>query len=507
MAQIIVIRLVVLITILSVPFASSVCQQDSNEGKKKIEILHTDLMTGSGEMRRLLGNVRFKHKETFMNCDSAHFYPNKDFVEAYSSVHIFKGDTLHLYGEYLLYDSESEFAYISDSVILVDNKTTLYTDHIDYDLRKETAKYTNGGKIINEDNTLTSIIGIYHTDKEVFNFKDSVVLVNPDYTMYSDTLEYHTITETSYFLGPSRVTGDSLDARCKRGWYDTKNEISLLLDDAFIDNKKQIVTGDSLYYESEKGFGTAYYDVTIRDSEQDIIVKGNESWYYRDPERFMITDSAQFIQVNDDDFLFLHADTLRSFTIADTARDYRLVKAYYGCRVYSEDLQAKCDSLAYSFKDSVIRLYQDPVIWSDANQLFADSMLLITKNQQMHKMELYNNAFVIEQVDSSRYNQLKGRNLYGYFEDNKLQKIEIRGNSEKIYFAVEENELVGVDRSTCVNMDIYIDDGKIKEIYMLDSPQGTLDPPEFKLPSLRRLENFSWHEAIRPKNRYDIFRK
>ena len=122
-------------------------------------------------------------------------------------------------------------------------------------------------------------------------------------------------------------------------------------------------------------------------------------------------------------------------------------------------------------------------------------------------MELYNNSFVIEEVDSARYNQLKGKNLTGYFSDNKLTKIEIRGNSEKIYFAVEENELVGVDHSTCVNMDIYIEDGKISDIYMLESPEGTLDPPLYVNPSERRLEGFQWLEAVRPKDRFDIFRK
>ncbi|MFO7852872.1 MAG: OstA-like protein [Bacteroidota bacterium] len=507
MAQVKVIRGTWLIALFILPLSIMSAQEAEREGKKKIEILHADLMANRGEMRQLLGNVRFKHKESFMTCDSAHFYPQKNLVEAYSKVHIYKGDTLHLYGEYLLYDSEAEFAYVTDSVILIDNETVLNTDYIEYDMVNETAVYTNGGKIINQDNVLTSKIGIYYTEKEIFNFKDSVVLVNPDYTMYADTLQYNTINEVAYFLGPSEVIGDSLYARCNRGWYDTKNEVSLLLDDAFIDNEVQLVSGDSLYYENENGYGTAHYNVTITDKEQDIIVKGNNSWYYQKPERFMITDSAQFIQENEGDSLFLHADTLRSITIIDSTMNYRLVRAYYGGRIYSADIQAKCDSLSYSFRDSVIRLYYSPVLWSEANQLFADSMALITKNKQMHKMELYNNSFVIEEVDSTRYNQLKGRNLYGYFRDNKLYKIEIRGNSEKIYFAIDEYELVGVDQSTCVDMDIYIEDGKIKEIYMMENPEGTLDPPLYTQPSLRRLENFSWYEAIRPKNRYDIFRK
>lgn len=507
MAEVNVIRLLVLIAASVLPLSLITAQEKTEDNaKKKVEIHHTDLMTNQGSMKRLLGNVRMKHKETFMTCDSAHYFEN-NLVEAYSKVHIYKGDSLHLYGEYLLYDANSEFAHIRDSVILIDNETTLYTNKIDYDIANEKAMYDTGGKIINKDNTLTSIIGTYYTVDEIFHFKDSVKLVNPDYEMFSDTLKYNTITEIAYFLGPSRVIGDSLNAKCNRGWFDTKNETSLLLDSAYVNNLVQIVNGDSIYYDSNTGFGTANYNVTISDLENDIIVKGDKSWYTKDPEKFMITDNAQFIQINDDDNLYLHADTLRSVIITDSIADYRLVRAYYGCRIFSDGLQSKCDSLSYSFQDSVIKLYYKPVLWSDENQLFADSVSLFTKNSAMDKMELYNSTFIIEKVDSSRYNQLKGNMLIGYFTENKISKIEMRGNSEKIYFAIEENALVGVDQSTCEDMDIYFEDGKMKLIYLLANPEGTLDPPLHIRPSLKKLTDFQWYEALRPKNRYDIFRE
>ena len=57
------------------------------------------------------------------------------------------------------------------------------------------------------------------------------------------------------------------------------------------------------------------------------------------------------------------------------------MRAYHGCRIFSKDLQAKCDSLSYSFQDSVIRLYKSPVLWSEENQLTSDSMAIFTKNQ------------------------------------------------------------------------------------------------------------------------------
>jgi lipopolysaccharide export system protein LptA len=540
MAKINAMKFLLVVFLVSIPFSLSHSQGENSTRKRKVEILHSDLMASQDSFRRLIGNVSLKHKEMFMTCDSAHYFESANLVKAYSNVHILKGDTLHLYGDHLIYDSAREEAEVIDSVILIDNNSTLYTDHLFYDMNTEIAYYSSGGRILNEENVLTSIIGKYFTETEIFHFKDSVVLVNPDYTMYADTLEYDTTTEIAYFLGPSEVVGDSIYVKCDLGWYDTRNEKSLLMFDAMVDNKKQVVTGDSLYYENDKGYGTAYYDVTISDMTRDIIVKGNKAWYYRDPERFMMTDSAQFIQTRDEDFLYLHADTLwsvtRTYTVAldtvsspdsilnhgndpdmidqtflkkestDSIVEYRLLRAYYGSRIYSDGLQAKCDSLAYSFKDSVIRMYSDPVIWSDDNQLSSDSLFLFMKNNKMDHMELYNNAYVVEEVDTTRYQQIKGKNLTGYFRDNSIYKIEVKGNGENIYYAIEEEELVGVNQSTCASMDIYLEDGKIERIIFLKNPDGSLDPPMFKTPSSRKLDNFAWFKLLRPLNRWDIFR-
>ena len=114
--------------------------------------------------------------------------------------------------------------------------------------------------------------------------------------------------------------------------------------------------------------------------------------------------------------------------------------------------------MAYSFQDSVIRLYFEPMIWSDENQMTADSIALFTKNMNPDRLELYNSAFVVSQVDSLRFDQLKGRNLTGYFNDNELTKIFINGNGETIYFLVEGDALIGVNKATSSTIEILFED-------------------------------------------------
>jgi lipopolysaccharide export system protein LptA len=487
--------------------------EETRPGRKAIHLKNADVDfierdSAGKDWHRLLGNVSFLHNNVILTCDSAHYLPDKNQVTSYQRVHIKQGDTLDLYSDYLFYDGKSETALAKGNVELIDKETHLYTDTIDYDVRNEIARYNYGGRITNGDNTLTSIVGIYYVAESLFHFKDSVKIVNPDYVMTADTMDYNSNTQISYFTGPTEMNGDSIYLFCERGWYDTKNDLTTIWQNALIDNKKQIVNGDSLYFDNVSGYGQAFGNVVIQDTSNKIVVVGEYSWYYKNPERFLITDRAVFIQVSGRDSLFLHADTITSETVIDTTSiSYRLMKAYHGCRIYSADLQSKCDSLSYSFRDSVIRLYTEPVIWSDENQLTADSMAVFTKDRKTDRLELYSSAFITSKVDSIRFNQIKGRSLTGYFRNNELYKIDITGNGESIYYLVDENQVTGVNQSKCVNIEIYLEKGKLTEIYENKEPEGTIDPPQPLIPKELRLKGFSWLSDLRPRDRNDIFRK
>jgi hypothetical protein len=183
------------------------------------------------------------------------------------------------------------------------------------------------------------------------------------------------------------------------------------------------------------------------------------------------------------------------------------MRAFHGCRIFSRDLQAKCDSLSYSFRDSVIRMYRAPVIWSEENQLTSDSIALFTKKRQADRMELYSSAFVVSQVDDSRFNQIKGRSLTGFFKDNELYKINVEGNGETVYYLLDGDEIIGVNQARCSRIEIFVTDGEITEINEYQNPEGVIDPPSKVNPETLRLEGFSWLDLIRPKKMMDIFRK
>lgn len=492
----------VFIFVFSISHSSS-AQKD----KTKIEILHSNTLEHNSsmgaELKRLIGEVELKHEDIFMSCDSAYLYSRNNMVKAYSNVYIRRADTLHLYGDFLKYTGSDKLAIIRQNVSLIDKNTELNTEFLDYDLNKDLGYYFKGGIIYSDENTLKSKNGDYFAKKKEFFFKNNVKIVNPDYTILGDSMKYNTQSEISYFIGPSEVIGDTSYIYCEDGWYNTKTDISKLKINALVKSKGQTVKGDSIYYEKKNGYGQAYNNVEISDTSKDIIIKGNFSEYYERPEKFYVTDSALFIQLTNTDSIYVHADTLRSFK--DSTQKYRTVTAYYNSKMYKDDFQGKCDSMVYSFRDSVIHLYNDPVLWSDNNQLTADSIAIYTKNGQIDYLEMFNNSFIITREDSIRFNQIKGDDMVAFFRENELYRINVKGSGETIYFSKEDEEIIGINQAICSNIIIFIEDKEISQISFLVKPDGIMNPPDDKDPSELKLDGFRWLGSFRPLSRWDIF--
>jgi len=479
---------------------------------KKIELLNADFIDYDEqllgkEIKRLTGNVAFKHDNAVLKCDSAYFNSLRNNVVMYSHVHINFGDTIDLWGDSIRYYGNTKIAQVRNNVKLKNKNAILTTDSMNYDRNLNMGYYFNWLKIKDGDNSLVIKWSYYFALLKDFVAVKNVILTNPKYHMYSDSLRYNIQTELTSFYGPSKIVGDSNLIYCENGWYNTKTEISQFNKNAYLISKAQTIKADSLYYDRNKGYGKAYKNVEIIDTSANIILLGNFGYYYESPEQAMLTDSAVFINFNNNDSLFLHADTLRTNTLTDSIGIYKLTKAYNHVKLFKTDMQGSCDSLTYSFCDSIIKLFNMPVMWSEVHQLTAKIIEIHTKNNEADYIVLQDAAFIISQEDTIRFNQIKGKNMIGYIKDKELMRIEVDGNGESVYFPKDNNELIGANKAESSKMTIYLDEGKVSKILFLTKPTAVLHPID-ELPATDLLlANFHWYKQIRPMKKEDIFSK
>lgn len=491
-------------------------------GGKQINLKHANTLKGAGKgkYQRLIGEVVFEHQGMVMTCDSAHFFQEANTLEAYSRVHISQGDSINCWGDLLKYDGNSRRAELTKNVRMTDGDMTLTTDAIAYDMANKTASYVSGGKIVSQSNTLTSQIGIYSTEGKAFSFKKNVVLLNPQYTMHCDTLVYMPVSKVSYFHGPTTIkaTNNSNTIYCENGFYDTNADICQFQKNARIVTQTQELKGDSIWYNRKIGLGKAMKNVEIIDTSQNLTIRGDLAIHEDKTDMSLVTGHALYIQSFDNDSLFLHADTLKSITLHDTAETKsskkdtvqkelpRIVIGYHNVSFFKTDLQGRCDSLVWTSVDSTMHLYGEPVLWSGGSQLTAEKISIRIADGKIMQLDMDNSAFIISKEDSTRFNQIKGKHMTGYFRDNELYKIDVEGNGQTLYYAKDNGMLIGVNRADCKRLSISIKDNDVQAISFYEKPEATLYPPLDLPPKEALLKDFNWREGEQPMSVGDLFK-
>lgn len=484
---------------------------NAQQQEKRIELLNADILEGDEKLgknaARLIGNVRFKHEDAIMFCDSAYRFSEENRFDAFGNVRIVQNDSLSITGNKLVYTGKNSMAVMQQNVVMNDGKMTLRTSELQYNLNTSQAVYSSGAEITDADNKLTSKRGIYHSPSKMLFFRDSVKLDNPRYSLNADSLKYQTATKTAFFTGYTIIESKASDSSwiyCTHGWYETETGKSWFGKNSYIVSGEQTLYADSLFYDSRAMTANAFHNIKIFDSPNKAVVTGRQAWYDENKRYSIITYQAMMAQQMDNDSLFLHADTLVAKW--DSTNTHREWHAYRHCRIFKSDLQAKTDSLVYHSTDSLFRMYGEPVIWSSSNQLTSDSVYILTANSKIDKMLLFNSAFISSEVDSVRYDQIRGRNMTGYFLNSKLHLIEVEGNGQSIYHVKNrKGRITGVNRADCTDMSIVIKDDKVSGIKLYQSPEATLFPIAETKPEEFRLKGFSWQVEKRPINKEDIF--
>ena len=447
---------------------------------------------------KVSGNVLFSQKGTRIYGDSAFFFKKQNLVKIFGHVRVLEGDSITITGGTLIYQGNEKLAQMKDNVVYRDPSMTLTTDYLDYDMIQHLAYYYEDGRLVTDGNTLTSKKGYYDTEARFASFKDSVVLKNPDYMVEADTFQFNTVTEVAYFLGPTLITakdGTVLNAD-NGGEYQTKQDVSSFLG-AAIETSEYFLYGDELFSDKNEEFYTATSNVSAVSKENDVIINGDYGKYWKDQGVIKVYGNALMKQIYVKDTLFLSADTLVHLEDSVPAKERLL--AFHNVRIFKPDLQGKADSMSFRTADSIIYLYDDPVLWNDNNQMESDTISLEIANGQIDKMYLDTKAFVTSLAVDEYFNQVKGRKMIAFFNNSQLRQVDVNGNGESIYFELEEGDslVVGMNKVLCSDMRLKFIEQNIENITFY-SPDGSFVPFHEIRPDGLKLDGFTWREYERP---------
>lgn len=455
------------------------------------------------------GPVHIVHDGVDMWCDQALVYFKENFVKAYGKVLVKQGDTIEMRSNYGEYNGNTSMAFAAGAVNLKEPSSSLESDTLYFDRMKQEAYYRSGGLVRDTSSVLTSRRGRLFTETKKYEFSGQVVIENPEYTVRSPRLDFYSESGLAYLYGTSTIESPSSTIYCDRGYYNTRINKGHFVKNSRVDYNQRILYGDSIYFDRAQGFASATNNIKLIDSANQMVVRGHYAEVFKQKDSVYITNRAVAVSVQEQDSVYIHADTLR----VTGPSEQRMIKGFYGARMFKpgnsiEDrTSGRCDSIVVLQELGLTKMIGRPVLWTGDQQITGDTIHLIQdlERDELDSLKVYDNAFMIQE-DVEGYNQVKGAQLVGLFTENKLDTIDVIKNSQVVYYSRDDKqELVGINNTVASSMQLYVKQNKIKGIRFINKVPGKVYPPSEFPENARILPGFIWRGDERLFFQEDLF--
>lgn len=449
-------------------------------------------------------------------------------------------DTTQLTSKRGYYYVDEQVAYFKDSVVVIDPQFQLRSDTLKFNMDTKVVTFLGPTLIVNDSSKIYCEGGFYDTENNLAEFTINAQYKNGEQQAVADTIryngekkEYSLSGNAEFEEGKRKATADLIvyneekDVTFLSGnadfrdstqhivadqiIYDAKNETYSTKGRSLISDPPQILEADAVDFTEEDGLGIATGNVVWRDTAAQITIRCDLAEYSEETNYLKASGGRGgrplLITMMDGDSLFMTSDTLLSFP-QDTLNpdSTRVLIAYNDVRVFKSDLQAISDSLIYSTKDSLFHFYFSPFIWSDTSQFSADTVDMLLTDDKIDRIFLRNRAFIINSPDQIFFNQVKGKNITARFREEQLREMDVNGNAESVYYALDDaGGYVGVNKTICSDMLLFFGNNEVEKIKFYSQPKAQLLPMKQVDHTALRMEGFNWETKFRPFTFDDLF--
>lgn len=520
------------------------------------------------DIRRVTGPAQFLHNNTLIICDTAIWDLKQNVVDAIGNVKIIQGKTILSGDKvHYLADSSLAQVRGSLVELLDKDSNRLRTNYLDYNTKDSIAYFYNGGSMMDKSGkVIESFYGYYHSKIERFKFLQKVEMTTDSMVLKSDSLAYWSAVNRVDFLGSTYAWQEDGFLSAMSGWYDRDKEHYNFERSAYLLNKENEVWAERILYMNDSSRAELFNNVQILDTAQSMIIFSDYAKYRGEPvyAELYKNPSIAYYSIEDGvkDTLFFAADTIKYKTVSrnsvdslsykaflkryqeskrdpiaemygkkvstppplkkgeeveieitaeetaveETAKDtlYRYIDANKNVRFFRSNLQGRSDSLSFNSIDSIIRLYKNPVIWSEDNQFTSDSIQIVISEKRLKKADLMSNAFVISKEDSIHFNQIKATDISAYFQNGELSRFDAFGGVSVLFFIAEDSIITTMNQKESRAMKAIIQDKQISKVWYYENVQSDAYPIIDLDKSKKRLRGFKLRLSERPLSRLDV---
>lgn len=494
---------------------------------EKVKLIHSDFFQKTPEKYAgnpfFSGNVQFNHQGSVLTADVVILYQEQNFVKAIGNVKLQNADGSVITAGEMEYDGNSQKGIARKNVVLTDPKQTIKTETLYYDRLANQAYFNTGGTISDATNVMYTKSANYNLNTKLIDFTGNVKITNPEYIVEGSNIKQNQNTNTAEFFGPTTITNRQNPAHyvyTERGTYQMNSKEVYLNKNSRIHYQGKILTGDLLYFNQFTGFGKGTGNVTLRDPKENRYIKGGYGEIYEKKDSAMMTEKPYAVKILEKDSMYFSADRILAYQKAGesaAAEKKSFLRAYRKARMFKSNIQLRADSLTFNETDGVMHLFGTPIAWSGAKQVTGDKIeaYFDTENEYIDSLKVIGNAFAISKADSlnlkDEFNQVKGKLMTVYYENNEVRLAKVIGNAQAITYADDQNEKtkkverIGVSLSTCGTIEAAFEESQV-QILSCNIGANTDIYPMSKISREKRFfPDFNWNTKDRLRKWEDIF--
>ncbi len=280
-------------------------------------------------IRRVWGNAKFLHNNTFLLCDSASWNVEGKIIDAYGNVRILQGNTT-LCSDNMTYYIDRDLAKFRGSLVELFDKegNTLRTESLDYNTKDSLATFMNGGALRDTSgNVMESRQGTYDSKTKTFTFERKVEMFVDSIKIKTSRMNYVADIAKAFFGKDTYMWKGTGFLKADNGSYDRNSTVAWFADKVYMNDPTYEAWTEEIFYYQPTGVVHMFKESQIRDTTHssyyladNILYEpvGDTSDLWRD--RVILTDNPAIVYCGENenkrpDTLYMRGDSIKVFAM------------------------------------------------------------------------------------------------------------------------------------------------------------------------------------------------
>ena len=398
------------------------------------------------QVAELRENVSFRDTVRTMEADSINYFYNRDQIEIISPTKIFQ-DSIVIYCEEGIYQLKNDRGVLSRNVQVKSDDQLITAGLLDIVGASSTYTFLFDPKITDSTGIARGDTIIYYDDRGILEIKNRA-----EYT-----------SEDGQIKAPLII-------------YDKSKKEYSTVGRAQVDTEENLIDADEISG-TESGSTLLRGKVKIRNKESQVVIVSDEALQKENQTKvYSVSNSQPLLSYPlEGDSLFLKADTLINQKVQlDSNQESSMLIAKLGVKLKNKNTYGTSRDFVFDQQDSVITMWGAPILWSDSTQLTGDTIRIYISNNEVRRVTLIDNAFILSPDSIGNFNQIKGLKIENFLDGEKIVKSHVNNNAELFYLVENEGLYEGVNLTKSSEMTFLFDDDGIRKIQMNGVPESNM---------------------------------